>query len=89
MLALKKLGASIRYDRNFQFESQGLKGADILLDEASVTATENAIMACTTAKGKSVIRNAASEPHIQELMPFSKFARSGNPKYRFQYPGNS
>jgi len=70
MLALKKLGASIRYDRNFQFESRGLRGADILLDEASVTATENAIMACSTAKGKSVIRNAASEPHIQELCHF-------------------
>ncbi len=70
MLALKKLGASIKYDRSFQFESRGLKGADILLDEASVTATENAIMACTTAKGRSVIRNAASEPHVQELCHF-------------------
>jgi UDP-N-acetylglucosamine 1-carboxyvinyltransferase len=70
LLALKKLGASIKYDRNFQFESHGLKGADILLDEASVTATENAIMACTTAKGRSMIRNAASEPHIQELCHF-------------------
>jgi UDP-N-acetylglucosamine 1-carboxyvinyltransferase len=70
LLALKKLGASIKYDRNFQFESRGLKGADILLDEASVTATENAIMACTTARGKSMIRNAASEPHIQELCHF-------------------
>ena len=40
------------------------------LDEASVTATENAIMACATAQGASVIRNAASEPHIQELCHF-------------------
>ncbi len=70
MLALKKLGASIKYDRSFQFESRGLRGADILLDEASVTATENAIMACSTAKGRSVIRNAASEPHVQELCHF-------------------
>lgn len=70
LLALKKLGAVIKYDRNFQFESHGLKGADILLDEASVTATENAIMACATAKGRSMIRNAASEPHIQELCHF-------------------
>ena len=45
-------------------------GASILLDEASVTATENAIMACVTADGTSVIRNAASEPHIQELCHF-------------------
>lgn len=70
LLALKKLGASIHYDRSFQFSAQGLKGADILLDEASVTATENAIMACATAKGRSTIRNAASEPHIQELCHF-------------------
>ena len=41
-----------------------------MLDEASVTGTENAIMACVTAKGYSIIRNAASEPHIQELCHF-------------------
>lgn len=70
MLALKKLGADIQYDRAFQFKAHGLHGADILLDEASVTATENAIMACVLAKGESVIRNAASEPHIQELCQF-------------------
>jgi UDP-N-acetylglucosamine 1-carboxyvinyltransferase len=70
LLALKKLGAIIKYDRYFQFSSRGLKGTDIILDEASVTATENAIMACSTAKGTSIIRNAASEPHIQELCQF-------------------
>ncbi len=42
-------------------------GADILLDEASVTGTENAIMAAVTAKGTTILRNAASEPHVQEL----------------------
>lgn len=70
LLALEKLGTSVTYDRVFHFKSNGLNGADILLDEASVTATENAIMACTLAKGESVIRNAASEPHIQELCNF-------------------
>jgi UDP-N-acetylglucosamine 1-carboxyvinyltransferase len=70
LLALKKLGAKVSYDRNFHFQADGLSGADILLDEASVTATENAIMACVLAKGESVIRNAASEPHIQELCHF-------------------
>ena len=70
ILALEKLGASILYDRSFKFSAHGLKGADILLDEASVTATENAIMACVLAKGSSVIRNAASEPHVQELCQF-------------------
>jgi UDP-N-acetylglucosamine 1-carboxyvinyltransferase len=37
------------------------------MDEASVTATENAIMACVLAEGTSILRNAASEPHVQEL----------------------
>lgn len=70
ILALKKLGVEVEYDRSFHFQAHGLHGADILLDEASVTATENAIMACVLAKGSSVIRNAASEPHIQELCHF-------------------
>ncbi|WP_448335064.1 UDP-N-acetylglucosamine 1-carboxyvinyltransferase [Bellilinea sp.] len=70
ILALTKLGAQVTYDRYFYFSANGLTGADILLDEASVTATENAIMACVTAKGQSIIRNAASEPHIQELCHF-------------------
>lgn len=70
ILALRGLGAKVDYDRNeqiFNFYSNGLKGADILLDEASVTATENAIMAAVKAKGTTILRNAASEPHIQEL----------------------
>jgi UDP-N-acetylglucosamine 1-carboxyvinyltransferase len=70
LLALKKLGVTIDYDRTFHFSASKLIGADILLDEASVTATENAIMACATAQGTSIIRNAASEPHIQELCYF-------------------
>jgi len=72
LLALRKLGADVTYDRSsFRFSApNGLTGADILMDEASVTATENAIMACVLAKGTSTIRNAASEPHIQELCHF-------------------
>jgi UDP-N-acetylglucosamine 1-carboxyvinyltransferase len=70
MLALQALGAQVTYDRMFDLQSPGLKGADILLDEASVTATENIIMAAVTAKGVTVIRNAASEPHVQELCRF-------------------
>ncbi len=70
LLAIKALGAEATYDRLFHFISKGLIGADILLDEASVTGTENAIMAAVTAKGTSTIRNAASEPHIQELCHF-------------------
>ena len=70
MLALQALGAEVTYDRIFNFHSSGLKGTEILLDEASVTATENIIMAAVTANGVSVIRNAASEPHVQELCRF-------------------
>jgi UDP-N-acetylglucosamine 1-carboxyvinyltransferase len=73
LLALKSLGAEAEYDRvqkRFSFRGKKLIGTNILLDEASVTATENAIMAAVTAKGNTVIRNAASEPHIQELCHF-------------------
>lgn len=67
ILALQALGAQIKYDRTLEFKTAKLIGADILLDEASVTATENVVMAAVTAKGKTTIRNAASEPHVQEL----------------------
>jgi UDP-N-acetylglucosamine 1-carboxyvinyltransferase len=67
MLALRALGAEVGYDRTFHFKADRLRGADILLDEASVTGTENAIMAAAMARGESIIRNAASEPHVQEL----------------------
>lgn len=70
ILALQALGAEVTYDRVFDFRSSGLKGAEMLLDEASVTATENAIMAAVIASGRTVIYNAASEPHIQELCHF-------------------
>ncbi len=69
-LALKALGAEVHYDRILEFKANGLRGANILFDEASVTATENAIMAAVLAKGETTIRNAASEPHIQELCHF-------------------
>ncbi len=68
VLALEKLGAHIDYEGGaFTMNAESLRGASILLDEASVTATENAIMAAVTAKGTTVIRNAASEPHVQNL----------------------
>ena len=70
ILALRALGAEITYDRVFDIRSSGLHGGDILLDEASVTATENAVMAAVLAKGETYIRNAASEPHVQELCNF-------------------
>ncbi|MBC8100118.1 MAG: UDP-N-acetylglucosamine 1-carboxyvinyltransferase, partial [Armatimonadetes bacterium] len=51
----------------FAMETKGLVGADILLNEASVTATDNLVMAAVLAKGTTVLRNAASEPHVQDL----------------------
>ena len=70
ILALRALGVDVAYDRGFTFQADALRGADVLLDEASVTATENAIMAAVTAQGDTIIRNAASEPHVQELCYF-------------------
>lgn len=73
ILAFKALGTQAEYnrsDRLFHFDGRNLTGANILLDEASVTATENAIMAAVTASGDTILRNAASEPHIQELCHF-------------------
>ncbi len=67
LLALQAVGAQISYGRVMEFKTNGLTGTNILLDEASVTATENVVMATVTAKGYTEIRNAASEPHVQEL----------------------
>ena len=67
-LALKALGAEVDYQRALDFKTEKrLQGADILLDEASVTGTENTVMAAVAAKGTTIIRNCTSEPHVQEL----------------------
>ncbi len=71
ILAFSNLGVETTYaDNQFHIKTKGLAGAEILMDEASVTATENAIMASVLAKGHSIIKNAASEPHIQQLCHF-------------------
>ena len=72
LLALKAFGAQADFESGeLQLcTDDRLQGASVLLDEASVTATENAIMAAVTAEGTSVIRNAASEPHVQDLCRF-------------------
>ncbi|MDP2965662.1 MAG: UDP-N-acetylglucosamine 1-carboxyvinyltransferase [Pelolinea sp.] len=70
IFALNALGANVEYNRHFTFKAQSLHGANILLDEASVTATENTIMAAVLANGTTTIKNAASEPHVQELCNF-------------------
>jgi len=69
-LAFEQLGASVAIDRQFEFRATRLVGADVFLDEPSVTATENALMAAVAAHGVTILRNAASEPHVQELADF-------------------
>jgi UDP-N-acetylglucosamine 1-carboxyvinyltransferase len=66
-LALTELGARVDINGQFTFTANKLKGQEIFLDETSVTATENAVMAAVLAEGKTVITNAASEPHVQDL----------------------
>ncbi|MCK0109390.1 UDP-N-acetylglucosamine 1-carboxyvinyltransferase [Flavobacteriaceae bacterium S0825] len=64
------LGASFRYNREEHFygvEAKNLKGAYMLLDEASVTGTANIVMAAVLAEGKTTIYNAACEPYLQQL----------------------
>ena len=66
-LALEALGGEKRLDNGFEIRTSGLRGADMFLDEPSVTGTENAVMAAVLARGRTVIRNAAAEPHVQDL----------------------
>jgi UDP-N-acetylglucosamine 1-carboxyvinyltransferase len=68
--AFAQLGAQIRVNRRFHMRAERLVGAPLFLDEASVTGTENAIMAATLAQGETIIANAACEPHVQDLCRF-------------------
>ncbi len=66
--AFKALGATIEHDRDILLTApRGLTACDFLMDEPSVMATENALMAAALTPGSTVIRNAASEPHVQDL----------------------
>src|SRR5438309_1967854 len=69
-LALEQLGAKIEHAGMLKMTVNGFRGADVFLDEPSVTATENALVAAAAAKGTTVLRNAASEPHVQDLAHF-------------------
>jgi len=66
-LAFERLGATITLNDGFLIEAPKLRGVDMFLDEPSVTATENAIMAAVLAEGSTRMRNAAAEPHVQDL----------------------
>jgi UDP-N-acetylglucosamine 1-carboxyvinyltransferase len=67
---LAELGVEIDLNGRFEMRSTGLKGKGIFLDEASVMATENVVMAAVLAEGETVIGNAACEPHVQDLCRF-------------------
>ncbi len=70
-LALEQLGAKLTVENGLlRLSVKHFRGADVFLDEPSVTATENALVAACAASGKTVLRNAASEPHVQDLAMF-------------------
>ncbi|HAN32104.1 MAG TPA: UDP-N-acetylglucosamine 1-carboxyvinyltransferase [Myxococcales bacterium] len=64
---LEQLGARFQPGDTYRLNSSRLRGADIFMDEASVTATENLLMAAASAKGVTTLRNAAGEPHVQGI----------------------
>ncbi|HEX6088907.1 MAG TPA: UDP-N-acetylglucosamine 1-carboxyvinyltransferase [Gemmatimonadales bacterium] len=66
-LALERLGATVEVGERYELEARQLVGADVFLDEPSVTGTENALMAAVMARGRTILRNAAAEPHVQDL----------------------
>ena len=69
-LGIQKLGADFNYDTNrqvYEVKAGRLKGAYMLLDEASVTGTANILMASALAEGQTTIYNAACEPYLQQL----------------------
>ncbi len=68
--AFGRLGATAVANRRLTLRADGLVGAHLFLDEASVTGTENAVMASVLARGETVIGNAACEPHVQDLCNF-------------------
>jgi UDP-N-acetylglucosamine 1-carboxyvinyltransferase len=69
-LAFEQLGATVEASHGLKFHAAQLRGADVFLDEPSVTATENALVAAVAAQGTTYLRNAASEPHVQDLAHF-------------------
>ena len=68
--AFASLGADIEFERQYEMRAASLEGAHVFLDEASVMATENTVMAAVLANGETVLGNAACEPHVQDLCRF-------------------
>ena len=80
MLALMQMGAHVEYDRVFQISANGLRGADVLLDEASVTATENIVMAAVIADGDDGYSQRRLRAARAGLVPLPQ--RAGRPHRR-------
>ncbi len=68
--AFSELGVQVEVNSAFEMRTDGLHAAHVFLDEASVMATENSVMAAVFARGETVIGNAACEPHVQDLCRF-------------------
>jgi UDP-N-acetylglucosamine 1-carboxyvinyltransferase len=68
--AFAELGAEVETERAYDMRSDGLRAARVFLDEASVMATENTVMAAVLTDGETVLGNAACEPHVQDLCRF-------------------
>ncbi len=68
--AFRALGVTVETGRDYRLHHNGMIGTEIFLDEASVTATENALAAAVLATGRTTILNAACEPHVQDMAEF-------------------
>ncbi len=69
-LAFTQFGVTVSHDSGYAMRASNLHGADVFLDEPSVTGTENALTLAAAAEGDTILRNAASEPHVQDLARF-------------------
>ena len=88
-LAFEQLGATVTATDRLEFRASQLKGADVFLDEPSVTATENALVAAVAAHGTTYLRNAASEPHVQDLAHFLVALGAQYRGHRHQHHGGA
>ena len=70
VIGRRRLGTRFDLGEAYELSTKQLRGADIFLDEPSVTGTENALTAAVAAKGVTILRNAACEPHVQDLARF-------------------
>jgi UDP-N-acetylglucosamine 1-carboxyvinyltransferase len=68
--AFAELGATVEIGGRYELVAENLRGARVFLDEASVMATENTVMAAVLAEGETILGNAACEPHVQDLCRF-------------------